>query len=134
MEHSGEDAIEASRYAIWGVEREALRIVIANEAAIRHLGFSRPELFGMTLMDLLPADAVAAIERHCPRGYRSDLPNRLGFFALQKKDGTRSSVELFCQAMRMQGEERIFVLARLHRLGPPPAIPPMGPPRSSPSV
>ena len=52
---------ENSPLPMWVVDRETLRFLAVNEAAIAHYGYSREEFLGMNLADVRPAADVPAL-------------------------------------------------------------------------
>ncbi|MBA3463587.1 MAG: EAL domain-containing protein [Deltaproteobacteria bacterium] len=76
---------------MWLFDRETLRFIAVNEAAIRHYGYSRDEFAAMTLADIRPPEDVAAL--------RANIGEATGLLAPalwrhQKKDGSIISVQI----------------------------------------
>ncbi|MGA7709333.1 MAG: EAL domain-containing protein [Acidobacteriaceae bacterium] len=94
---------------MWVFDRTTLRFLAVNTAAIRHYGFTEPELLAMTIADIRP---------------REDIPDRLQEVARdvhglqeptlwrhRKKNGEVIDVELVCNGMDFHGADAILVAA-----------------------
>jgi two-component system cell cycle sensor histidine kinase/response regulator CckA len=82
---------EHSPQPMWMFDRDTLRFVSVNDAAVEAYGYSRDEFTGMTLADIRPAEDVAAM--------RVDVAIAIGAVARKtwrhiKKDGSLISVEI----------------------------------------
>jgi PAS domain S-box-containing protein len=90
-------------------DRETLRFLDANGAAIRKYGFSRDEFLAMTLKDIRPAEDI-------PRMLETvlsarDGTERLGTWRHKKNDGTLIDVELTSFAFQFGGRPAEVVVA-----------------------
>ena len=59
-------------YPMWIYDRETLRFLEVNDAAVQAYGFSRGEFLKMTLLDIRPTEDIAELLR------QSDHPRPLG--------------------------------------------------------
>ncbi|MDB4955769.1 MAG: Blue-light-activated protein [Myxococcales bacterium] len=91
----GEDRYRAlfdnSPLPMWMFDRETLRFVAVNEAAVHHYGYTREEFGAMTLADIRPPEDVHAL--------RADIDRAFGLgdatsWRHRKKDGSIITVEI----------------------------------------
>jgi PAS domain S-box-containing protein len=93
---------------MWVYDRETLRFLAVNDAAIAHYGYSRAEFLGMTLADIRPADDFAQLLTQLPE--RGD--NRaVSEWHHRKKDGTLIQVETIANSLHFGGRSARLVLA-----------------------
>jgi diguanylate cyclase (GGDEF)-like protein/PAS domain S-box-containing protein len=85
---------------MWVCDRDTLRILAVNDAAISHYGYSRERFLAMTILDLHPEDERALPGDHA----RSEEPS-LGKPVRRhvKADGTCIHVSVFSRAMLYDG-------------------------------
>ena len=100
---------EASPQPMWVVDRETLRYLAANDAAVSHYGYSRDEFLSMTIRDLRPAEDIAAVEKATERN-RPGLQN-MGIWRHLKKDGAVIHVDIATHALTFTGRSAWLVLA-----------------------
>jgi diguanylate cyclase (GGDEF)-like protein/PAS domain S-box-containing protein len=95
---------------LWAFDRETLRFVAVNDAAVNHYGYSREEFLGMTILDIRPPDTVDALRDFVAggsTGYRSaDVWKHV------KKDGTVITVDITSHDVEIGGRGCRLVLAR----------------------
>jgi len=82
---------EQSPLAMWTFDRETLRFVAVNDAAIQHYGYTRDEFLAMTIADIRPPEDLVAL--------RDSVRDAIGFVPHQtwrhrKSDGTLIDVEI----------------------------------------
>jgi PAS domain S-box-containing protein len=82
---------DQSPVPMWMFDRETLRFVMVNDAAIRHYGYSREEFMAMTLADIRRADDIVSLREDVARTFGLKPARTPQHF---KKDGTKISVEL----------------------------------------
>ncbi|MBK4735063.1 EAL domain-containing protein [Noviherbaspirillum pedocola] len=93
---------------IWAFEHQSLRILEANAAAIRALGYSRAELLEMRLHQLWPAEEVAERTRHANAvDAHQHFVNRV----LLRKDGTPIVVEIDVKPIALNNASARLVVA-----------------------
>ena len=91
-------------------DRENLKILAVNEAAIRHYGYSRKEFLAMTVQDIRPPEDIPYLHgalREGDRGFSGPFTGRH-----RKKDGTVIEVEAYAE--RESWGARTIVLAQIH--------------------
>jgi two-component system cell cycle sensor histidine kinase/response regulator CckA len=94
---------------MWVVDRETLRFVTVNDAAIRHYGYSLNEFLLMTLRDLPPPDEME-------RFLAAVVPDRSRVstrepWTLRTKDGTIIDVEISSQEIKFRSIDAVLVMA-----------------------
>ena len=100
---------EANPLPMWVFDRESLRFLAVNEAAIAHYGYSRAEFLSMTIKDIRPEAEVAALMENVARG-SSALTNR-GVWNHRLKDGSLIEVEITAHDIDFDGRDARLVLA-----------------------
>ena len=98
---------ECSPLPMWTYDRETSRFITANEAAIRHYGYSRDEFGSMAISDIHPPDEVDAL--------RDSADAAAGFAAPRawrhrKKDGSIITVEISANDFVANGRGARLVL------------------------
>lgn len=86
---------------MWVYERETLRFLAVNPAAIKHYGYSREQFLAMTLLDILPPgdrEKFGSIAGSCARDYRCGKTWRH-----IKADGAQIEIGCFCQRFEYEG-------------------------------
>lgn len=84
---------EESPIPMWAYDRETLRFLIVNNAAVQHYGYSVEEFLGMTIADIRPATDLPRLRRFFKR--REYSKKTWGAWRHRKKDGTIIDVEVF---------------------------------------
>ncbi len=111
LEAVAEDRIRAmfenNPHPMWMFDRETLRFVEVNEAAVRHYGFSRDEFLRMTIEDIRPPEDVAALHEDIEQ--RRSYTSRV--WRHRKKDGTPIAVEISATDFMLHGRGVRLVLA-----------------------
>jgi two-component system cell cycle sensor histidine kinase/response regulator CckA len=97
----------ANPAALWVFDRETLRFLMVNEAAIRHYGYSQGEFLSMTIADIRPEEDV-------PRLLDSISENEMGLSQVElwrhrKKDGSLIDVEVTSHVIAMDGKNAVLV-------------------------
>jgi PAS domain S-box-containing protein len=103
---------EANPLPMWVYERESLRFLAVNEAALRHYGYSRAEFQRLTLLDIRPPEEVARFLDHwrdasVPRGGLSQ-----GQWTHRTRDGQRIEVDVSVGEITFQGRAAMLAVAR----------------------
>jgi len=83
---------ENSPQPMWVVDRETLRFLAVNEAAIDHYGYSRAEFLGMTLAEIRPPEDVPSLLAAMP--WVAEGLHGKELWRHRKKDGTVIEVEV----------------------------------------
>src|SRR5690349_23809123 len=55
------DLFDQTPQPMWLFDYESLRFLAVNQAAVRHYGYARDEFLAMTIADIHPPEAVAAL-------------------------------------------------------------------------
>lgn len=101
--------IEAAQVDAVSVDPKTQTITFASRGACERLGYSRREMIGMPVYDILPdvtqadIEAVLAAARSGTRTVRESQ--------LRRRDGTLYPVEIHVHMIREGGEERVLVIA-----------------------
>ncbi len=94
---------------MWLFERETLRFLAVNDAAIQHYGYSREQFLAMTLLDIRPAEDKDEL--------RQIVRTSTGLNAIErtwrhkKADGTVIDVSIFSRPLLYEGRSATIVAA-----------------------
>lgn len=83
---------EASPLPMWVIDRETMRFLAVNEAAIQHYGYTEAEWLSMALADIRPPEDIPRLTEHIenrPLGYV-----KAGIFRHVKRDGSLILMEI----------------------------------------
>jgi PAS domain S-box-containing protein len=94
---------------MWMYDRQSLRYLDANPAAIRHYGYSREEFLQMTLRDIRPAEDVPRLEQSLAQ-HPAGL-HYAGTWRHRRKDGTLVDVDIHADSVELGGRRIELVLA-----------------------
>ncbi|MFM0084057.1 EAL domain-containing protein [Paraburkholderia sediminicola] len=93
-------------------DRETLRFLAVNAAAIQQYGYSESEFLGMTIRAIRPNAEISRLESHLQR---SDVLQRgrtmAGVWHHRRKDGSMISADISYHALNFMGRAAFFVLA-----------------------
>ncbi|WP_343672281.1 EAL domain-containing protein [Paraburkholderia heleia] len=94
-------------------DRETLRFLAVNTAAIQQYGYSEEAFLAMTIRDIRPAEDVSRLEQHLAR---SDLLTRnvrtmAGIWRHRRRDGSIISADISHHSLTFLGRDAVFVLA-----------------------
>lgn len=95
---------------MWVYDRETLRFLAVNGAAIDRYGYSEDEFLTMRITDIRPAEEVPKLMRDLSR--RRDELERSGLWKHQLRDGRVIDVEVVSHCIAYQGREAALVVAR----------------------
>ncbi len=95
---------------LWIFDRETLRFLDVNDAAVRQYGWSREEFLAMRILDIRPPEDAARLSEALRRPL--EATGRRGIWRHTRKDGTRLDVEIVSHPLRYQGRPATLVLAR----------------------
>lgn len=100
---------EGNPMPMWVVDRDNLRFLAVNQAAIRHYGYSGDEFFSMTIADIRPDEdvprLVSSMARRVPGLSEAEL------WRHRKKDGAVIQVEITSHPITMDGRDAELILA-----------------------
>jgi two-component system cell cycle sensor histidine kinase/response regulator CckA len=94
---------EGHPHPLWVYDRETLAFLAANEAAVRHYGYTREEFLRMTLEDIRPPEDVEKLREH--RRKSGEGLHEAGEWRHRKKDGTIIDVAITRHTLSI-GERR----------------------------
>ncbi|WP_343666984.1 EAL domain-containing protein [Paraburkholderia tropica] len=94
-------------------DRETLRFLAVNTAAIQQYGFSEEEFLAMTIRDIRPQDDVTRLEQHLARSdtLTQHIRTMAGIWHHVRRDGTLISADISHHSLTFQGRAAVFVLA-----------------------
>jgi diguanylate cyclase (GGDEF)-like protein/PAS domain S-box-containing protein len=108
---------EAHPVPMWIVDRESMRFVAVNPAAIEHFGFSEPEFMNMTLSNLHFAEDFDSFAARLARS-ESEAAGRFpggrgsaGVWRYRGRDGSAISADVSHHALTYSNRPGIFMLA-----------------------
>ena len=96
----------ANPYPMWIYDRETMRIISVNDAAIAVYGYTRAEFEQMTLSDLRPEREWEHM-RSAVRSMQAG-PNQMGVFTHRCKDGRELQVEVTTLVFTFHGREQVL--------------------------
>jgi two-component system, cell cycle sensor histidine kinase and response regulator CckA len=93
---------------MWVYDRDTLRFLAVNGAALSHYGYSRDEFLSMTIKDIRCAEDVPVLLENISdeRGF-----NSAGTWKHTRKDGSSIDVEIISHPLRFAGRDAKLVLA-----------------------
>ena len=94
-------------------DRETLRFLAVNSAAVQQYGFSETEFLGMTVRAIRPAAEVPRLESHLQRSEAAPRTGRTmaGIWHHKRRDGSLISANISYHALTFMGRSSLFVLA-----------------------
>ncbi|GAB2904301.1 hypothetical protein GCM10027093_47300 [Paraburkholderia jirisanensis] len=94
-------------------DRETLRFLAVNSAAVQQYGFSETEFLGMTVRAIRPAAEVPRLESHLQRSEAAPNTGRTmaGIWHHKRRDGSLISANISYHALSFMGRSSLFVLA-----------------------
>jgi len=92
-------------------ELETLNFLDANEAFVRHYGYTREELLRMTLKDIRPPQDVPVFEAGLLRDNQEHKNSSLGIYRHLKKNGQVIEVDIQANFLRFKGKEAKVTIA-----------------------
>ena len=100
----------ANPHPMWIYDRQTLRFLDVNEAAVRDYGYAREEFLQKSVLEIRPADDAPAFTEfisHLPEGY-----GRPGLWRHLRKDGTLMQVEISACTFERDGRPAELVVAQ----------------------
>jgi hypothetical protein len=101
---------EANPEPMWVYDRETLRFLAVNDAAVRHYGWSREAFLRMRITDIRPSEDVPRLladVAHEPEGLRET-----GLWRHRTSDGSLIDVEITGHTLEFAGRPAVLVLSR----------------------
>jgi PAS domain S-box-containing protein len=93
----------------WVYDRETLRFLAVNRAAVKKYGYSGDEFLAMTIKDIRPPEAVPLLLESV--GAVRDGNEKIGIWKHRQKDGTDIDVEITSYALNFAGHAAEVVVA-----------------------
>jgi PAS domain S-box-containing protein len=93
----------------WIYDRETLRFLVVNAAAVRNYGYSSDEFLSMTIKDIRPPEDVPVLLESVST--IQDGNQRIGDWRHRRKDGTVIDVEITSYALNLAGRDAEVVVA-----------------------
>jgi PAS domain S-box-containing protein len=85
----------------WVYDRETLRFLAVNAAAVRRYGYSTQEFLGMTIKDIRPPEDVPALLENV--GKVGDGKEEISTWRHRRKDGSIIDVEITGYPLNLRG-------------------------------
>jgi PAS domain S-box-containing protein len=109
-DHAYRLLFEHNPLPMWVFDRETLRFLEVNEAAVRQYGFDRDEFLAMTIRDIRPPEDLANLEADLER--RKDGYDPPAEWRHRRKDGEILYVDVAAHDVEHRGRPARLVLAR----------------------
>jgi len=91
-------------------DRETLRFLEVNHAAVERYGYTREEFLARTILDIRPADEQERLRRMVTAPLTGPVPPHAGQWRHVRKDGAVRRVEVFTRNITQQGRPAVLVL------------------------
>lgn len=101
---------ERSPQPMWVIDPDTFAFLAANDAAIRHYGYSRDEFLSMTIADIRPLEEIPRL-RECVATFNRQRHGYAGLWKHRKKDGTIITVEIAWNRVVLRGRDAILALS-----------------------
>ncbi|MCP3707823.1 EAL domain-containing protein [Paraburkholderia sp. CNPSo 3274] len=94
-------------------DRETLRFLAVNAAAIQQYGYSEEEFLTMTIRAIRPAEDVSRLEQHLTRSdmLTQNVRMMAGIWHHRRRDGSIISADISHHSLTFLGRDAVFVLA-----------------------
>ncbi|MCP3724883.1 EAL domain-containing protein [Paraburkholderia sp. CNPSo 3272] len=94
-------------------DRETLRFLAVNAAAIQQYGYSEEEFLAMTIREIRPAEDVSRLEQHLTRSdmVTQNVRMMAGIWHHRRRDGSIISADISHHSLTFLGRDAVFVLA-----------------------
>lgn len=93
---------------MWVYDRDTLRFLAINDAAVSQYGYSRDEFLSMTIKDIRPTEDVAVLLKNISEQHGFNLA---GTWKHRRKDGSAIDVEIISHPLMFAGRSAKLVLA-----------------------
>jgi diguanylate cyclase (GGDEF)-like protein/PAS domain S-box-containing protein len=101
---------DGNPHPMWIFDRETLRFLKVNDAAVAHYGFSQQEFMAMDLHDIRPEEEIARLDHRLKDAGENTLYS--GPWTHLRKDGSKIQVEIASHAIRFEGHPARFSLVQ----------------------
>lgn len=107
------ELFDAHPVPMWIYDRETLRFLAVNAAAVEQYGYSEAELLAMTIREIHPPDELARLDSYLGRSPAVPRRGRVmaGVWRHQRRDGSQLSADISNHALSFMGRPAMFVLA-----------------------
>ncbi|WP_322049366.1 EAL domain-containing protein [Paraburkholderia sp. J67] len=94
-------------------DRETMRFLAVNAAAIQQYGYTEEEFLDMTIREIRPTEDVSRLEQHLTRSdtLTPNVRTMAGIWHHLRRDGSLVSVDISHHALTFMGRAAVFVLA-----------------------
>ncbi|HEX4066104.1 MAG TPA: EAL domain-containing protein [Acidobacteriaceae bacterium] len=100
---------ERNPIPMWVFDRDTLRFLAVNKAAIRQYGFTRREFLAMTIADIRPAETIPELLGDVAK--RTQGLQKPGVWIHRRKNGDLVDVEIVCHDLTFRGIDAMLVAA-----------------------
>ena len=98
---------EANPVPMWVFNRETLRFLAVNQAAIKQYGFTEHEFLAMTIRDIRPAEDTSSLLEDIAKSNNGLQETGTGRYC--KKNGSTLDVEIVCRSLGFHGSKAMLV-------------------------
>lgn len=95
----------------WVYDKDTLRFLDVNNAAIKHYGYSRREFLSMTVKDIRPPDEIIKLDEAMSKPNKPQQLAARGMFTHQKKNGELIRVDIKSNSIRYKGKNAQVIIA-----------------------
>ena len=94
-------------------DRETLRFLAVNAAAIQQYGYSEEAFLAMTIREIRPFEDIARLEQHLARSdtLTQNVRTMAGIWHHRRRDGSLISADISHHSLTFLGRDAVFVLA-----------------------
>jgi diguanylate cyclase (GGDEF)-like protein/PAS domain S-box-containing protein len=107
------ELFDAHPVPMWIYDRETLRFLAVNAAALEQYGYAESEFLAKTIRDICAPDEIARLESHLARSHSAPPRGRsmAGVWRHQRCDDTQVNVDISNHVLTFMGRPAMFVLA-----------------------
>jgi diguanylate cyclase (GGDEF)-like protein/PAS domain S-box-containing protein len=107
------ELFDAHPVPMWIYDRETLRFLAVNDAAVDKYEYTQSELLSMTIREIHPADELARLDSYLGRSQSPPRRGRVmaGVWRHRRRDGSQLSADVSNHALSFMGRPAMFVLA-----------------------
>jgi len=95
---------------MWIYDKNTLRFMSVNNAAISKYGYTRKEFYNLTLKNIRNSDEIPYLMRNIEE--RCNGVEYRGIWKHRKKDGTDFFVEIYAHSVTYRGKDARFIMAK----------------------
>ncbi|RKP49160.1 sensor domain-containing protein [Trinickia fusca] len=107
------ELFDAHPVPMWIYDRETLRFLAVNAAAVEQYGYSESDFLSMTIREIRPHEEIGRLESYLVRMVAAPRRGRVmaGVWRHQRRDGTQLSADISNHRLTFMGRPAMFVLA-----------------------